>query len=78
LAVEFDEEIPDFVLPNAIHKRSEGHKKWFSFNRFKVPISGLIADISARYPVVDLTVEEPEIEEVIRAIYLDKAKRLKG
>ncbi len=78
LAVEFDEAIPDFSLPDAIHKRSEGRKKWFSFNRFETPVSGLIAGISARYPVVDLTVEEPEIEEVIRAIYLDKAERLKG
>jgi len=37
----------------------------------------LIASISARYSLVDLTVEEPEIEEVIRAIYMDKAERLK-
>lgn len=78
LAVEFDEEVPDFTLPAAAHKRSEGRKKWFSFNRFETPASELIARISASHPVVDLTVEEPEIEEVIRAIYLDKAERLKG
>jgi ABC-2 type transport system ATP-binding protein len=76
LAVEFDDEIPDFDVPNAVHKRSEGHKKWFSFNRFETPVSELIAGISARYPLVDLTVEEPEIEEVIRAIYLDEAGRM--
>jgi ABC-2 type transport system ATP-binding protein len=78
LAVEFDTVIPDFTLPNAVHKRSEGRKKWFSFNRFETPVSGLIAGISAQYPVVDLTVEEPEIEEVIRAIYLDRAERVKA
>jgi ABC-type uncharacterized transport system ATPase subunit len=38
----------------------------------------LIAEISGRYPVVDLTVEDTEIEEVIRAIYLDKAERIRG
>ena len=39
-------------------------------------ISGLIADISARYPVADLTVEDQEIEEVIRGIYTDQARRM--
>jgi ABC-2 type transport system ATP-binding protein len=77
ISVEFDEQVPDFVLPNAVHKRSEGRKKWFSFNRFETPVSELITSIIAHHPVIDLTVDEPEIEEVIRAIYLDKAGQLK-
>ena len=76
LAVELEDEIPDFVLPGAELKRSEGRKKWFSFNRFETPVSGLIAEISARYPVADLTVEDQEIEEVIRGIYSDQAGRM--
>jgi ABC-2 type transport system ATP-binding protein len=76
LAVEFEDEIPDFAPPSAVLRRSEGRKKWFSFNRHETSASALIAAISAGYPVADLTVEDTEIEEVIRAIYLDKAARI--
>lgn len=76
LAVEFEEELPDFNLPGAVFQRSEGRKKWFTFNRFETPVSDLIASISARYPVADLTVADQEIEEVIRAIYKDLAAQM--
>jgi ABC-2 type transport system ATP-binding protein len=78
LMVEFEKEIPDFILDGAILKRSEGRKKWFSFNRFETPVSALISAISTQYPVVDLTVVDQEIEEVIRAIYLDLAGQANG
>lgn len=78
LAVEFEEQVPDFSLPHADFRRSEGRKKWFAFNRFDTPAAGLIAAISARYPVSDLTIEDQEIEEVIRGIYQDQAVRMKG
>jgi ABC-2 type transport system ATP-binding protein len=78
LAVEFEYAVPDFSLDQAELKRSEGSKKWFAFNRLMTPVSGLIAAISAQYPVVDLTVEDPEIEDVIRSIYLDNGARLRG
>ena len=73
LAVEFEEDIPDFTPDGAALKKSEGRKKWFAFNRFETPVSGLIAAVSQRCPVADLTVTEMEIEEVIRAIYTDRA-----
>lgn len=76
LAVEFEEDLPDFSLPGAVFQRSEGRKKWFTFNRFETPVSGLIASITARYPVADLTVADQEIEEVIRAIYKDLAVQM--
>lgn len=75
LAVEFEAEVPDFTPPGATLQRSEGHKKWFAFNRFDTSTAGLIAEVSARYPVADLTVADQEIEEVIRAIYLDQAAK---
>ncbi len=78
LAVEFERPIPDFDLPQVTLKRSEGRKKWFAFNRTELPVSQLIAEISGRFPVVDLTIEDTEIEEVIRAIYFDKAERIRG
>ncbi len=69
LVVEFEEETPDFAAPNAALVKSEGRKKWFAFNRFETSPSVLIPYISARYPILDLAVEEPEIEEIVRTIY---------
>ena len=69
LVVEFEEDTPDFEAPHATLVKSEGKKKWLAFNRFEASPSALIADISARYPILDLSVEEPEIEEIVRTIY---------
>src|SRR5215208_5221538 len=69
LVVEFEGEVQDFDAPNAIRVKSEGRKKWFAFNRFETSSSALIANISSRYPILDLAVEEPEIEEIVRTIY---------
>jgi ABC-2 type transport system ATP-binding protein len=76
LAVEFEELIPDFTPPGAVLTRSEGRKKWFAFNRNDIPASALIAAISERYSVADLTVTDVEIEEVIRSMYADRAVRV--
>jgi ABC-2 type transport system ATP-binding protein len=75
LAVEFEEEIPDFSPPGAVLQRSEGRKKWFEYNRYETPASALIASVSAHYAVADLTVTDVEIEAVIRTMYADQAGR---
>jgi ABC-2 type transport system ATP-binding protein len=54
--------------------KSEGRKKWFAFNRLETSPSTLIAFISNCYPIVDLTVEEPEIESIVRTIYRGQAQ----
>jgi ABC-type uncharacterized transport system ATPase subunit len=56
--------------------KSEGRKKWFAFNRFETSPSTLIADITSRYPILDLAVEEPEIEEIVRTIYQGKPEAM--
>jgi len=76
LAIEFEAAIPDFSLDGALLKRSQGRKKWFAFNRFETSVPSLIATINLKYPVADLTVTEPEIEDVIRLIYQDQAGRM--
>ncbi len=69
LVVQFEREIPEFSAPNAECLKSEGGKLWFRFDRLATTPSELIAYISARYPIVDLAVEEPDIEDMVRAIY---------
>ncbi len=81
LVVEFEEEVPEFSVPHAMLTKSEGRKKWFAFNRFETNPSTLIAYVSAQYPILDLAVEEPEIESIVRTIYqqlpasVEKAER---
>jgi ABC-2 type transport system ATP-binding protein len=49
--------------------RRDGNRFWLRFNRDEVSASQLIARVSARYSIRDLTVEEPEIEGIIARIY---------
>ena len=39
------------------------------FARSHVSASALISELSARYPVRDVSVQEPDIEDVIRTVY---------
>lgn len=57
------------AVPFAETLRSEGPRVWLRFDRSATTAAALIADVAARYPVRDLTVEEPEIEAIIRGIY---------
>lgn len=68
LIVEFYREVPDLDLPGVTETTSQGNKKTFTFPQDHSS-SGLIAAINERYEIKDLTIEEPEIEAVIRDIY---------
>ncbi|MEM8531357.1 MAG: ATP-binding cassette domain-containing protein [Chloroflexota bacterium] len=49
--------------------RSEGRRMWVQFDREAMTAADLIVAIADRYPVRDLTVEEPDIEAIVRGIY---------
>jgi ABC-2 type transport system ATP-binding protein len=51
----------------------EGRRCRFRFDRRRVSASELIAQLVSEYPVKDVSVEEPEIEAVVREIYEDLA-----
>src|SRR5262249_9775037 len=73
LVVDLNEDLADgesqLDLPNAELERREGPRLWLSFDREATTAAALIADVAARYGVRDLTVEEPDIESVVRGIY---------
>jgi ABC-2 type transport system ATP-binding protein len=56
-------------LPLAEVVQADGPRVWLRFDRETTTAAALIADLAARYPIRDLTVEEPEIEAVVRDIY---------
>jgi ABC-2 type transport system ATP-binding protein len=56
-------------VPHAELMRQEGPRAWLRFDREQISAATLISDVAARYPVRDLTLEEPEIEGIARDIY---------
>lgn len=53
----------------AIEVRADGPRRWLRFRRAEISAAVLIAAVSARYRIRDLTIEEPEIESIIRRLY---------
>jgi ABC-2 type transport system ATP-binding protein len=58
--------------PGAELVKQECGKFWLRFDPVTTPVPALIADIAARYPISDLSIEEPELEPVIRQIYQER------
>lgn len=57
------------VINGAQQVRSDGPRRWLRFHRDEISASQLIAAVTARYRISDLTLEEPEIEGIVRRIY---------
>ena len=49
--------------------RADGPRRWLQFSRLDTTAAELIAEVAARYRLRDLTIEEPEIETIVRRIY---------
>jgi ABC-2 type transport system ATP-binding protein len=56
-------------IAHAREVRADGARRWLRFNREETTAADLIAAVAARYRLQDLTIEEPEIEAIIRRIY---------
>jgi len=59
---------PLAIVP-AEEVRADGPRRWLRFRRDEITAAELIAAISARYRIRDLSIEEPEIEGIVRRIY---------
>ncbi|HEX2909475.1 MAG TPA: ATP-binding cassette domain-containing protein [Chloroflexia bacterium] len=57
------------AVPGAVELKATGLRRWLGFNRDEVSAAQLISRLAERYPVQDLSIEEPEIEGIIRRIY---------
>jgi ABC-2 type transport system ATP-binding protein len=42
---------------------------WLRFDPEQMPVASLIAEVTAHYQVTDLSIEEPDLESVVRQIY---------
>lgn len=68
LVVDFDRELPPVTVAGARVVRAEGPRQWLAFPASE-SAAPLVAEIAGRYPLVDLSVREPDIEEVISRMY---------
>jgi ABC-2 type transport system ATP-binding protein len=72
LVVDLAEDEP-VELAGAVQARAEGRRRWLEFARDEVSAAELIARLLAGHEVADLTLEEPDIEDIVRRIYRGEA-----
>ncbi|GAA3147751.1 ATP-binding cassette domain-containing protein [Streptomyces echinatus] len=72
LVVDLERELPPVEVPAARVVRVEGPRQWLAFpaGQSAAPV---VAYLAERYPLVDLSVREPDIEAVIARMYAEKA-----
>jgi ABC-2 type transport system ATP-binding protein len=68
LVVDLVDEAPPISVPGADTRRVEGPRQWLSFPA-DASAAPIVAAVAASYDVADLSVQEPDIEDVIRRIY---------
>ena len=70
LVVDLEEAGPPIDVPGAVVDRVEGSRQWLRFHGHQLSASELVARVAERVRLVDLAVEETDIEDVVRRIYL--------
>ncbi len=73
LVVDLAESRPPLHLPWGAVVRTDGPRQWIRFRREEATAAQLVAAVSDQAPLVDLSIEEPDIEEVVRRIYTGEA-----
>ena len=71
LVVDLEEAAPPIAVEGAEVVKVEGPRQWLRFKRADLTAADLVARVAARARLVDLSVEEPDIEGVVRRIYLE-------
>ena len=69
LVIDLEEPGPPVIVDGASVVRTDGPRQWLSFRRGEISAADLVAAVMRAYRVVDLALEEPDIEEVIRRLY---------
>jgi ABC-2 type transport system ATP-binding protein len=79
LVVDLTEDVPNHVqVRGAVQVRADGPRRWLQFNRLETTAAELIAEVAGRYQLHDLTIEEPDIETIVRRIYEDGLPGVRG
>lgn len=65
----------DVNVDGAETVKAEAGRVWLSFDPRETPAAQLIAAVSAKYEITDLSLTEPDLEGVIRRMYLERESR---
>ncbi len=68
LVVDLVDEAPPISVPGATTRKVEGPRQWLSFPA-DASAAPIVAAVAASYDVADLSIQEPDIEDVIRDLY---------
>jgi viologen exporter family transport system ATP-binding protein len=71
LVVDLPEPSPDLHVATATHIGSEldGQRQRLAFSPQQTTAARVLAEVSAKAEVIDLTLEEPAIEDIVRTLY---------
>ena len=69
LVVDLDEPAPPLEVAGARVVRVDGPRQWLRFRSAEVTAAQLVAAVAATHGLRDLSVEEPDVEEVVRRLY---------
>ena len=69
VVVDLEEEEPPLAVAGAVVTRVEGPRQWLRFERGVTTAAQVVSAVAASSRLLDLTIEEPEIEDIIRQIY---------
>jgi ABC-2 type transport system ATP-binding protein len=81
LVLDLAQPTPDLqTVPGAtlVASESEGLRQRLSFDPARTTAAAVLAHVSARHDVRDLTIEDPDIEDVVRRIYAASGRRERG
>jgi ABC-2 type transport system ATP-binding protein len=70
LVVDLVDETGPIDVPGATVRKVEGPRQWLSFPA-DASAAPIVAAVAQRHAVADLSINEPDIEDVIRQLYLD-------
>jgi ABC-2 type transport system ATP-binding protein len=73
LVVDLVEPGDPLVIEGAKVTRVEGPRQWLRFHRDGHTAASLLAEVSSRAAVRDITIEEPAIDDIVRRIYAGSA-----
>jgi ABC-2 type transport system ATP-binding protein len=68
LVVDLVDEAPPIEVAGATTRRVEGPRQWLAFPA-DASAAPIVAAVAASYDVADLSIQEPDIEDVIRELY---------
>ena len=71
LVVDLEEPAPPLTVDGAVVERVDGPRQWLRFRRSDTTAAQLVGEVAARSRLVDLSLEEPQIEDVVRRIYTE-------